>query len=120
MRTFIAMVAKAPHMVIEDTFPPERPPKKEMLEEPEKIGSTLKERAGSLMIGLIAMTRVAGMRIPESENPKKASIGVMKPRTLANAQRLASSLHQTSPLPQTWWTFLLVPLLFKKLTFRRS
>lgn len=107
-------------MVIEDTFPSERPPKKETLEESEKIGSILKEKAGSLMTGLIAMTRAEGMKTLESENTKKANRGVTKPRTLANAQRLASSLHQTSPLPQTRWTFLLVSLLFKKLRFGRS
>ena len=96
-----AMVARAPHVVIEDTFPPERPPKKETLEEYEKIGSILKEKAGSLMTGLIAMTRAVGMRTPESENTKKASRGVMKPRAQANAQRLTSNLYLTSPLPQS-------------------
>ena len=95
------MVEKAPLIVIEDTFPPERPQKKEMSEEPEKTGSILKERAGGHTTELITMIRAGGMRTPKNANPKKASIGVMKPGTLANARRLASNLHQMSQLPQS-------------------
>jgi len=79
MMTFIAMVVRAPHIVIEATSHAERPLRKGMLGKPENE-STIKEKTGGRMIELIVMTRAAGMKNIERENTKKASKRVMKPR----------------------------------------
>jgi len=117
MTTFTITVAGAPLITIEATFRTERALKKEKPEEPEKIRSTMLERTGDPMIEMTVMIKEGGIMIPERGNLKKVDKGFMKSRTLANAQRLVSSPHQTCLLSQTQWRSFLLPLLFRRPIF---
>lgn len=81
-------------------LPPENPLKKEVQGGPKKIGSSLRERAGGLMIKSNAMTIAEGRTTLRNGNMKKANKGVVKLRVPKNVQRLVNRPYLKRLLPQ--------------------